>query len=133
MSVEPIASRVADFLQVDQQLIQDINNDVLGRIEEKLEDLRKQKSENLRITATLDQLKSQSENKLESFKIHISQLAKALEDGKDERLHFEEEKRRLIEGNSQVTKRIIELEQEIEVERQQKNLLTLLSKILQSH
>lgn len=122
MSVEPIASRVADFLQVDQQLIQDINNDVLGRIEEKLEDLRKQKSENLRITATLDQLKSQSENKLESFKIHISQLAKALEDGKDERLHFEEEKRRLIEGNSQVTKRIIELEQEIEVERQQKEL-----------
>ena len=122
MSGEVIVSKVAGFLQLDATLLDGIDNTVLNSISEKLEELRREKSENVKISASLDQMKSQSEMKIESLKSHISQLIKDIEDNKNERISFEEDRRRLIEEKAIFSKKIIELEQNVQKERQQKEL-----------
>lgn len=115
-------SKVATFLEVDEKCMLNVDSEILAKLNKKLTDFNDIESQNLKLSALLDQSKSQLNNNLESFKNETEKLIAEAEVRKNERLELEQEIKSLLEEKSKLSRELIETRNRCEGITQQKEL-----------
>ncbi|AMD23008.1 HHR239Wp [Eremothecium sinecaudum] len=115
-------SKVAAYLQLDDEKIKGFDESLVKIFEQKAHAFEQLKAENMRLSITIDSVKSSSEKKIGSFKKQVEKLLADAEARQQENSKEEDMRLKLIEEKGRLSQEIVLLRSKVEEQKQQREL-----------
>ncbi|AET39101.1 uncharacterized protein Ecym_4018 [Eremothecium cymbalariae DBVPG len=111
-------SKVAAFLEVDEAKVQELDESMVTVFFLKANEFSKMKADNMRLSISIDGLKCNFEQKINTFKEQVEKLLSDVASRQQEKQQTEDEKLKLMNEKAQLSMEVLKLRSQVEEAKQ---------------